>query len=185
MDFPTGLTWDEFLALPYETRNAALIDGEVVVNPPPNAQHELVVQNLILAFRVWIRERSGRGEVSTQQPVKINDYRGYQPDFAWYPVERCAPRDEPRSYSGHPELVAEVLSPSTRSFDLIRKRVDYEDVGIGEVWFVDGNEHEVLMCQRPEPGQPFVETELGESDILASPLLEGLEVPIKELFEVP
>lgn len=181
-DIPSELTWDEFLALPFELRNAALIDGEVVVNPP-NAQHELVVQNLVIVFREWMREEPGRGEVSTQQPVKINDRRGYQPDFAWYPPERCAPPDEPASFSGPPELVVEILSPSTRSFDFVRKRVDYEKIGIGELWLVDGDARTVLRCQRNEPGAPFTDVELAEGDALTSPLLEGFKVPVAALFE--
>jgi Uma2 family endonuclease len=75
VSYPSPLTWDEFLALPFETRNAALIDGEVVVNPP-NAQHELIVRNLNLVFTTWLRSGGGRGEVSTQQPVGINARRG-------------------------------------------------------------------------------------------------------------
>lgn len=98
---PAGLTWDEFLALPYETRNASLIDGEVVVSAP-NAQHEVVVRNLNRVFMEWIEDRSGDGEVVTQQPVKIHERRGYQPDFAWYPPERCTPPEEPLVLSGDP-----------------------------------------------------------------------------------
>ncbi|HEX6421486.1 MAG TPA: Uma2 family endonuclease [Acidimicrobiales bacterium] len=177
----SGITWDEFLALPHETRNAALVDGEVVVNPP-NPQHELVVQNLVIAFRAWLRQAPGRGDVSTQQPVKINDRRGYQPDFMWYPPERCAPPGEPASFNGPPSLVVEVLSPSTRSFDLIRKRGDYERVGIGEVWFVDPRDERVLVCQRPEVGGCFTDRELGPGDTLASPLLDGFAVEVGELF---
>lgn len=177
-----NLTWDEFLALPYETRNASLIDGEVVVNAP-NAQHELVVQKLTLAFWAWMRDGADRGEVSTQQPVKINDRRGYQPDFAWYPQDRCAPRDEPPSFSGLPCLIVEILSPSTRTFDLLRKRADYDNIGIDEVWFVDGLERSVLLCQRSEPGLRYHDEEVGTDGILTSPLLEGFEVPVSELFE--
>jgi Uma2 family endonuclease len=88
------------------------MSAKLAVNPP-NAQHALVVRNLYLAFMRWLREKPGRGEVSTQQPVKVNDRRGYQPDFSWYPADRCAPPGEPRSFSGIPELVVEVLSPST------------------------------------------------------------------------
>jgi Uma2 family endonuclease len=180
---PSNLTWDEFLALPHELRNVALIDGEVVVNPP-NAQHELVVQNLILAFRRWTEEQSGRGEVSTQQPVKINDRRGYQPDVAWYPSAVCAPPGEPASFSGPPGIVIEVQSPSTRAFDLIRKRADYDLIGIAEAWFVDPRlDHGpgVIVCERPEPGSRYHDRELGPSDTLTSRLLPGFAIPVAEL----
>ena len=181
VSYPSPLTWDEFLALPFETRNAALVDGEVVVNPP-NAQHELIVQNLVAAFREWRRAAPGRGEVSTQQPVKINTRRGYQPDVMWYPAEVCAPPDEPASFSGPPALVMEILSPSTRSFDLIRKRGDFEQVGIAEVWFVDPRDRRVLQCQRPSPGVAYADRELAPGDTLISPLLDGFAVPVDDLF---
>jgi Uma2 family endonuclease len=180
--YPSGLTWDEFLALPHELRNAALIDGEVVVNPP-TAQHELVVQNLTVALRQWMRAAPGRGEVSTQQPVKVDDGRGYQPDFAWYPPERCAPPRRPPSFDGLPALVVEVLSPSTRAFDLLRKRSDYEHVGIDEVWFVDPDEQAVLSCQRSEAGAPFASVELRLGDTLTSRLLPAFAAPVTTLFE--
>lgn len=180
---PSGdLTWDEFLAIPHETRNAALIDGKVVVNPP-NAQHELIVHNLWTALREWARSGTDRGEFSTQQPVKIHDRQGYQPDFAWYPQDQCAPPGEPAAFSGLPSLIVEVLSPSTKSFDLMRKRVDYERIGIGEVWFVDPPNHVALACQRAEPGANFSDVELGHGDTLTSPLLPDFELPVSALFE--
>jgi len=178
---PPALTWDEFLALPYETRNAALVDGKIVVNPP-NAQHELIVQNLSYAFTTWLRAAAGRGEVSTQQPVRIHDRRGYQPDLMWYPPERCAPAGAPPEFTGLPGLVVEVLSPSTRSFDLIRKRGDYEHVGVAEVWFVDPTDRHVLVCARPAAGEPYADREVGPRDALTSPLLDGFTIVVDELF---
>ncbi len=52
------LTWDEFLGLPYETRNTDLIDGKVIVNSP-NAQHEQIVGNLLFALKLWQRGLPG------------------------------------------------------------------------------------------------------------------------------
>jgi Uma2 family endonuclease len=182
-NLPSNLTWDEFLALPYELRNVALIDGKVVLNPP-NAQHELVVRKLVVAFTRWTDEQSGRGEVSTQQPVKINDRRGYQPDVAWYPQEMCAPPDEPAAFSGPPHIVIEIHSPSTRTFDLITKRADYEQIGIAEGWFVDprlDRGPRVMVCARPEPGGPYRDHQLGPTDTLTSRLLPGFAIPVADL----
>lgn len=178
----TGLTWDEFLALPYETRNASLINGEVVVNSP-NAQHESILRQLILALGAWRDDDARRGEMITQQPVKATDNRGYQPDLAWYPPEQCSAPDEPLTVSGYPALIVEVLSPSTRSFDLLRKRADYERLGIAEVWFVDPEAREVLALRLgPDGTRPYRDTDLNEKDVLTSPLLEGFSVAVADLF---
>ena len=184
--FPPDLTWDEFLALPYGLRNASLVDGEVVVNPP-NAPHELVVGNLLILFRAWLRaapEPGSRGDVSTQQPVKINNRRGYQPDFSWYPPHHCTPCDQPPGFTGLPGLVVEILSPSTRTMNLIRKRADYDQIGIDEVWFVEpGPKHySVLVCQRPAPDKPLVDFEVSGDDVVSSPLLAGFEIKASDLF---
>lgn len=182
--FPENLTWDEFLALPYELRNASLVDGEVIVNPP-NAQHELVVGNLLLAFSAWRRAGTERGQASTQQPVRITNRRGYQPDVSWYPQEHCSPPEDDLSFTGPPSIVIEILSPSTRSFDMIRKRGDYERIGIAEAWFVDprfGN-YSVIVCQRPKPEGPFVDVELTPDQHITSPLLEGFDLPVADLFK--
>ena len=182
---PSNLTWDEFLALPHELRNASLVDGEVVVDAP-NEQHEFVVQNLIVVFREWIRSGPDRGQVSTQQPVKVNVRRGYQPDFAWYPQHRCAPAGQPKSYRGQlPGLVVEVLWPSTRKRDLVRKRRDYESIGVDEVWFVEQTSWggPVIACQRVGPGRPFVDVKVDLADTLTSPLLEDFELRVGLLYE--
>ena len=184
-EYPSNLTWDEFLALPHELRNASLIDGEVLVDAP-NELHEFVVQNLIVVFREWMRAGHDRGQVSTQQPVKINDRRGYQPDFSWYPQERCAPAGQPKSYRGQlPALVVEVLSRSTRKRDLVRKRRDYERIGIEEVWFVEQERDNgpLLACQRKAPGEPFIDVAVDIDEMLTSPLLEGFEVRLGLLYE--
>lgn len=178
------MTWGGFLALPYETRNAALINGEVVTCPP-DAEHEFILQNLLLAFVEWMRSGEGRGNVCTQQPVRIDDHRGYQPDFGWYPQRLCSPLDEPLSFSGPPELIVEVLSQSTRTLDMVRKRHDYERLGVGEVWFVDPNpgEQGVLAYQRERHREPFVAVEVGPGDHLTSPRLEGFELHVARLFQ--
>ncbi|HEY8543669.1 MAG TPA: Uma2 family endonuclease [Acidimicrobiales bacterium] len=178
----TDLTWDEFLALPFETRNASLIDGEVVVSSP-NSRHEWIVANLILLFRLWVREAPGRGTISTQQPVKVTDRRGYLPDFAWHPPERCRMEHGLPAVTGLPGLIVEVLSPSTRTFDLVRKRCDYEQLGVGEVWFLeqDAAALGVVVCQRVDGGG-FVDRELRPGDTLTSPLLDGFTVDVAELY---
>jgi Uma2 family endonuclease len=177
------LTWDEFLDLPYETRNTDLIDGKLVVNSP-NFDHELVVQNLYAALRAW-RAAIGSwpGTAITQQPVKVNERRGYQPDLALYRAEQVTTDERgKRVVSGVPCIVVEVFSPSTRRFDLLRKRADYERLGAAEVWFIDPDERNVLIERRDAPGGPFRTYELEPDGLLTTAELPGFAIAVAALF---
>ena len=88
--------------------------------------------------------------------------------------------------TGAPDLAVEVLSPSTRNVDLLRKRVDYARVGVRELWLIDPDESIAFVLRLPaDPPQPaeFVQVEELDADgVLSSPLLPGLETPVRELL---
>lgn len=181
MEDLTGLTWDEFLALPDETRHCSLVDGTVIVNPP-NTPHQLVVRNLVYAFDSWRRAAPGRGQTTMEHPVKASERTGYLPDVCWFPEDQYSSGDEPTLH-GVPRLVVEVLSPSTRRLDLVRKRADFGTIGIDEVWYVDHYERTVLVCRRVDGTDQYAEERFGKGDVLTSPLLDGFTLPVDELFD--
>jgi Uma2 family endonuclease len=178
-----GLTWDDFLALPFETRNSDLIDGTVVVNSP-NAQHERVIGRLHVLFSRWQDEVGYQGELTTQQPVKITHRRGYQPDASWFPAEQSSEPDQRAAFSGLPAIVIEVLSPSTRRLDLVRKRADYDRLQIAEFWLIDQATDSVLRCFRTAPGAMYDDEILEGGDALRTPILKGLELIVSSLFVI-
>jgi Uma2 family endonuclease len=173
----TGLTWQEFLDLPEEYRHASLIDGELYVTRPA-PPHQYVVARLLYFLMTWIDDGEGRGEVTHEPAVEITFNRGYMPDVAWYCEEKIAPRDQPAAYDGPPDLVAEVLSPSTERIDSIRKRNDYPTIGVSELWLINPTEPSARIV-RFGSGQ---ETTLTSADhVLSSPLLPGFSVTLLDL----
>jgi Uma2 family endonuclease len=176
----TGLTWQDFLDLPGEIRHASLIDGDLYVNAPAPA-HQYVVSELLFALMAWTKAGEGRGEATIEPAVQINHNTGYMPDIAWWWEDKCAPRDEPSSYHGPPDLVVEVLSPSTRRMDTIRKRNDYPTIGVGELWLVDPEEPSVLVVRFDvEPGTVI---KLAAADTLTSPQLPGFAITVRDLVD--
>ena len=173
------LTWGDYLDLPGETRNTDLVDGKLIVDAP-SSQHERVLGNLLFAARLWLREAGRLGAWTTQQPVQVNERRGYQPDASWFPVEQCAPPREPARHTGLPTVVVEVLSPSTRSIDLLRKRTDYERLGIAEFWVFDPVSSSALVLRRD--GDRYVDVPLAPGDHLTSPLMPRFSVLVESLF---
>ncbi len=187
-ELPHDLSWTEFLALPDEYRHAELIDGEIVMNPP-SSPHQLVVGRLFAALMAWCDGSPGRGEPTMEPPVGISEQRGYLPDLAWFPPERCAPPGEPAGYTNPPGLAIEVLSPSTRIFDAVRKPADYARVGVNELWLIDPEPPRAIAWRHRSgsaTGEEFdVSTELDASDALTSPALPGFSVVVGDLVRRP
>lgn len=183
----TGLTWDEFLALPDDPRHrhAELVDGELILMNPPSWLHQHVVGVLYATIWLWTRAGRGRGTVTMEPPVQISAMRGYQPDLAWYRAGRGRPKPGNPYLTGAPDLAVEVLSESTRAFDLVRERTDYARVGVGELWLVDPEGPSVLVLRLPaEPTTPaeyVLVEDLDAGDVLRSPQLPGLDIPLADL----
>jgi len=175
----TGLTWQEFLDLPEEYRHADLVNGELFVNSPA-PQHQRIVSRLLTALTNWTDTMGGRGEVTIEPAVQIRHDRGYMPDIAWWREDKCAPRDRPAGFEGPPDLVVEVLLPSTRRLDTIRKRNDYPAIGVTELWLIDPAEPSAMIIRAQPDHEQIVD--LAADDDLCSPLLDGFTIRLGDLI---
>lgn len=181
-----GMTWQEFLDLPDDDRyrHAELINGEVVVTAA-TPLHQQVVGRLWAMIDGWARAGDGRGEVTLEPAVQISDRTGYLPDVAWFCQAKCAPPGEPPAFGQPPDLVVEVLSPSTRSFDAVRKRHDYAAVGVTELWLIDPDEPAGWVLRRFDGQTQFIDVgiDLGVDDELTSPHLPDLAITLRALID--
>ena len=102
------------------------------------------------------------------------DYWGYQPDLAWYSADRV-----PGSgyWSEAPNLAVEILSPSTRRKDLLRKPTHYFSAGVQELWLIDGEERTIHVLR---PTGEF--GEFTDGDVVVSGLLAGCSVGVSEII---
>jgi Uma2 family endonuclease len=75
-----------------------------------------------------------------------------------------------------PDLVVEVLSPSTRANDLGPKRRAYLQGGVSEVWLIDPADRAATIITAAD------ERRLGAGEQLTSALLPGLAIVLSDLF---
>jgi Uma2 family endonuclease len=105
------------------------------------------------------------------------------PDLFFVSTSRDAVLTETHA-QGAPDLMVEIVNPDTRQRDLGTKRERYEQLGVLEYWVVDPEAASVLVFRRE--GEGFLPprqlwTEAGDS--LSTPLLPGLEISLREVFE--
>ena len=130
------LTEDDFWALPDDENRYEIILGELYVMPPPVPAHEDISQHLNLILLLTVGA-TGLGKVMTAPVgVRLTAIDVVQPDL----VVVRAGREHligGREIDGPPDLVVEILSPSTRGKDLVKKRGQYQNAQIPEYWIVD------------------------------------------------
>lgn len=174
------VTWEEFLLLleDPENKNVELIDGKAVVSTA-SWIHQRIALTLMALLWNWIHAGDGRGEATFTIAVKITEKRGCFPDVAWYSEQHLT---EGRSAGSPPDLAVEVLSPSTRAFDIVRERADYARVGVRELWLIDPDGPAALVLRR-EGAEFVVADDLHAGGELTSPLLPGLAIRVGALVE--
>jgi Uma2 family endonuclease len=130
-----GLTYDDVVRTRPETnRFEELIDGELVVSPGPTIGHQRAVRALIVALDTWARAH-GAEAFTGPFDVFVEPTTVVQPDVLVLGPDQ--PKDIERPLRYPPMLCVEVLSPSNRAHDLVRKRAIYERFGVPVLWFVD------------------------------------------------
>ena len=85
------------------------------------------------------------------------------------------------TYRGPPDLVVEILSPSTAERDRGYKRALYAQHGVKEYWVVGADAGVITVLLLGEEGYEVVDT-FGEGDTLTSPTLAGLSLEVDEIF---
>src|SRR5690349_19786126 len=135
----TMLTYEHYLELPNDGRRYEIIEGELYVSPAPTTKHQRATTNLTTTLNV--HTRSGRlGEVFTAPTdVVLANTSIVQPDILYISRERRAIITEP-NIQGAPDLVVEVISPSSTKTDQETKRDLYAKYGVLHYWVVEPTE---------------------------------------------
>ena len=174
------LTYADYLDAPGDERYE-LIDGGLIVVGSPNIAHQTASMGLSLAVGGFVRER-GLGQVfHAPTDVILTDTDVVQPDLVFVSNEREA-IVTPANIRGAPDLVVEILSPSTASLDRTTKRDLYARHGVEEYWIVDPSAQTVAVMLLRN-GRFEVVGEYGREDALTSPTLPGLTISLDKIFQ--
>ena len=138
-------TLDDYYALPDEQR-VELIDGVFYDMAAPSYLHQLILIHLSHLFYDCAKQHDMPCEVFTAPcDVRLDrdNYTMVQPDL----LVICGKQDylHMKQLEGAPDLAVEVLSPSTRSKDMILKLYKYEKAGVREYWIIDPEQRTVTV----------------------------------------
>jgi Uma2 family endonuclease len=174
--FKASDIWDA----PEDHLRYEVIDGELFVTPAPGSAHQYCIGELFFILRSWVGPRNLGVLYVVSIGVELGEEDGVEPDLVFVSRERAGIiRD--RGVFGAPDLVVEVLSPSTEARDRGIKMRRYAAAGVPHYWLLNPQtraiEPFVLGGAGYEPAGVF-----GPGSVFCPSLFPGLEIPVDSLW---
>ncbi len=140
------IKWDyeAYAAIPADGKRHEIIDGDHFVNPSPTLYHQEVSRHIQFQLYTQI-ELEGLGKViNAPIDLQLSNHTIVQPDLVIITLARKQIMT-PTKIKGVPDLVVEIVSPSSADHDLKTKRKLYKDAMIPEYWIAIPDEHQIIQ----------------------------------------
>ena len=179
------MSLDDFLALGETEERIELCDGELYFMASASKDHQFLMRWFCRYIEDCLRASyPPAGEVHHEMTTILSREleRAPEPDLVVVLAGR-ADVGGVVHVEGVPDIVVEILS-SDRGHDLVRKREMYAESGVREYWIIDPRNDTVTMLELH--GSQYAErARLGAGDVLTTPLLPGLSIPLADIFLDP
>lgn len=133
---PPRWTHADFMRLAPEDRKAELIEGALIIMPPPSFAHERLQVFLVKIIGLFVDFFKLGQVLGSRTAVRISPHHTYEPDILFVSRTRQSTIAE-NEVTEAPDLVIEILSGSTAEYDRGVKREHYDQAGVRELWLID------------------------------------------------
>ena len=176
------LTYEDYARLPEEPGfRHEVIDGVLLRDPSPSFHHQRVTRRLHRILEDYFDEVDPKGEVfNAPLDLTLSEHTVVQPDLFYLLGDRPA-RHDPIDIV--PELVVEVLSPSTGRKDRVLKLNHYQSSGVPHYWIVDPEDCFIEAYELRD--EHYVSIIRSDKGAFSHPGFPGLSFDIEMLFSKP
>ncbi len=173
-------TYEDYLKLTDDKRYE-LINGRLYEMPAPGFEHQRIISRMLLIMRGF-SDKGNLGEVLPAPfDVILSETVVVQPDILFISNENLKNIKRGRLF-GSPDLVVEIVSPTSYVRDRYDKFVLYERYGVKEYWLVYP-EHKVVEVWCLRDGKYVLHAFAVERGEVSSCVLKGLKVKVEEVLK--
>jgi len=172
-------TYEDYRKLP-EGAPYQLIGGMLIMTPLPSTYHQIISMKLGFLLVGFVQENNLGLTLFAPIDVYLDETETYQPDIIFIAKDRQSIIG-PDKINGAPDLVIEILSPSTAYYDLRKKFKVYEKNGVKEYWIIDPEEQSMEVYTLQE-GKFLLGQKAEKQGHIQSAIVEGFNVAIETIF---
>jgi len=176
--------YEDYLRLPDDGKRYEIINGVLYVANAPSIEHQFTVSELHFHLKLFVRERQLGQVFSAPLEVHLSETsRPVQPDILFIRTERQPPPGA-QFFESAPDLIIEVVSPSSIRLDRKTKFDAYELAGVTEYWIADPKTRSVEVYTLAH-GEYALHGQYTGDEMLTSVVFEGMQIKTSLLFRPP
>jgi Uma2 family endonuclease len=183
MHIPKGkivLTYEDYVLLPNDGKRYEILEGELTVTPAPSTKHQTASVNLLVLLSHYIKDRDQGKLFHAPIDLILESTSVLQPDLLFVSqANRHIITD--RAIEGAPDLVVEILSPTTSRTDRVTKAQIYARHSVPVYWIVDPEREAIEIYLLEADGYRLAATLQGKTPMAAPPFTE-LEIAARDVF---
>ncbi len=173
-------TYDDYAALPDDGKHYEIVSGVLYMTPAPPWPHQEIVGRIYRYMADYVESRGLGGAFFAPIDVELASNVVFQPDVAVL-FKESRKKLKKRHIVGAPELVIEVVSPGSQTYDRHRKLEAYARAGVPEYWIVDPEASTVEVFVRE--GSEYVSEGVYQGQTtLPSRIVPGLAATVEQFF---
>jgi Uma2 family endonuclease len=174
-------TYEAYAALTADGECYEIVQGVLVMSPSPEFVHQRFVTRLTMYLgQTVILNRLGE-VITSPFDVVLASQEVYQPDIVVV-LNKHLERVQKQCVMGAPDLVVEVMSPSSKLYDRVNKHMVYEKAGIPEYWLVNPRTQTVELFVL-ESGKYRSQGAFEGEQTLPSRIVPEMTTPVARFFE--
>ena len=172
-------TLEDIFSLP-DGQRAELIDGQIYMMSPPSYKHQKLVAKLSQKIGNYIDSKGGSCEV-LPAPFAVILNQDEDPHYVEPDISVICDKEKlsDRGCEGAPDMVVEIVSPSSRRMDYFTKNALYSSAGVREYWIVDPEKERTIVYRYEDDEAPAIAS---FDQPLAIGILDGLQITIADLL---
>lgn len=171
----------DYLRLPDDGKRYEIIEGVLYVANAPEYEHQFIVTKATTRLDSFVSEHN-LGVILTA-PFEVHlaeNTRPVQPDVLFIQAAH-QPRPGAKFFTGAPDLIIEVISPSSIRHDRRIKFDTYEAAGVSEYWLADPKTRSVEVYTLSN-GEYALFGQFTDDELITSKVLVGLSIKTSLLF---
>ena len=155
----------EYFKFATEDISCELINGSLIIHSPASLEHEKIFIFLSTLINIYLGEMKQGQVLGSRFVMRLGRGFIFEPDLMVL-LSNSRVRITSKYLDGPADMVIEILSPSTRETDLMKKVPQYLEKGVKEIWIIDPEAKELLLYLPNTPPTNYKGTDTVQSEVL-------------------